>query len=124
MQVQVSVFEATKDDATESSVVEQTWLLCHQFCTDVRLLDIMAQCGAIPSIGIAFPMDAVPWSQGTVCCFLPMPIQTGLPVHVHASFQVRLPVYHYTQLGTIVASTISMICVSGRLIGRVLIAIL
>ena len=82
---------------TAASPVERRWLICNQFCLDETLLRSMCQCNTVPAIGMAFLLqesasdEAAP--RGAAFCFLPMPIETGLPVHTHANFQVRGYIY-------------------------------
>ncbi|KAK3281745.1 hypothetical protein CYMTET_10479 [Cymbomonas tetramitiformis] len=68
------------------------WLVTVQLSMDPKLLARLVSVKALPSVGVALPFqlasDAAPSPAGGVSCYLPMPLQTGLPVHLQGGFQV------------------------------------
>lgn len=86
----------------DAAIAEKTaWLVVQRFdATDHKLLELMEDCGALPTVGVAIRLpdpantaaigSAVTLPPaGAVFCFLPVgDLKTGLPVHVNGSFQV------------------------------------
>jgi HEPN domain-containing protein len=67
------------------------WLVVQQFAASAAdLVDLIAQCGAAPVVGVALPLDAGQPVDGAAFCFLPIgDLITGLPVLLNASFHVH-----------------------------------
>ena len=68
------------------------WLVLQSFDTRTEFVNMIAQCCAVPVLGVAIPLDNTTSgarADGSVFCFLPVgDIVTGLPVHLNASFNL------------------------------------
>ena len=65
----------------------QRWLIVCGACThDDATLLASALGGSLPYAAVAAPLQAADAVRGRAYCFLPLPIATGLPLHVTANF--------------------------------------
>ena len=65
----------------------QRWLIVCGACThDDATLLASALGGSLPYAAVAAPLQAADAVRGRAYCFLPLPIATGLPLHVNANF--------------------------------------
>ncbi len=79
----------------ESSVTSREWMVTWTL-GDMKLAEKMMQKGLIPLAATAVPLqrchsNSAPsvLQDGSIYCFLPLPIQTGLPVHINGSFALE-----------------------------------
>jgi hypothetical protein len=84
-------FATTRVEGTNVTQLSTPWMIVQQFsANNSKLLGLMQKCTAIPVVGIAMQLcPEASRMNGAVYCFLPVgTMQTELPVHVNASFQV------------------------------------
>lgn len=82
----------TQASQVEDRVQRSKWHMFQTLVSDEQLLSLACKLHGSPHIGIAMPSAAWSGTQpssiigGTAFCYLPLPLSTGLPVHVHAAF--------------------------------------
>lgn len=72
---------------------ESVWHISQGLGNGETLLEIMDKLylekeKALPWVGVALRLEPLPQESGRICCFLPLPLETGHPVHVHGYFDL------------------------------------
>jgi sacsin len=94
----VRLVEGGGDDAAAASPPAERWLVCSAIgggrARRMALEDVSGR-GLVPWAGVAARLppeddtaDASAAERGRAFCFLPLPVNTGLPVHVNAYFEL------------------------------------
>eukprot|EP00732_Lithocolla_globosa_P001556 Lithocolla_globosa_v1_NODE_795_length_3271_cov_34.496269.p1 type:complete len:599 gc:universal NODE_795_length_3271_cov_34.496269:488-2284(+) len=79
--------ERTMALTIEGKSTKSRWLVGKKLYWEDDFLSKMLQCCALPLAGVSLPLDAVEISAKAFC-YLPLPIETFLPLHINSSFLV------------------------------------
>lgn len=81
------------------TVAKQQWLRCGRFFEDPEVLRKVSSCCCVPLVTLALPL-CEQTAGGSLFASLPLPLPTGLPVHVNAHFRLhdnRRAIWRLTQ---------------------------
>ncbi|XP_052087293.1 sacsin-like [Mytilus californianus] len=88
----ISVFDITRETGDE----DETWFVVDRIGFNDRTIDIevshaysVGELGLLPQGGVALPLSKIAPLQFSAFCVLPLPIYTGLPMHVNGHFALN-----------------------------------
>ncbi|EQC38856.1 hypothetical protein SDRG_03814 [Saprolegnia diclina VS20] len=84
--------EITTRNFGSNNDATSTWLICNQLggkeSTAMAIDPENASLRLVPYGGVAASLDVTTPLQGRAFCFLPLPVETGLPIHVNGYFEL------------------------------------